>query len=98
MAANLENVKVLSVKTGKENIEVKMQLSNSPKDSYFTVDIIKSEPEASEKIKIVNNKVRLKDRYKLDLEIPSFSPSPSGSYYRSNYVKFVGTSLEKKGK
>ena len=36
-------------------------------------------------------KLKMKDNFKLGLDIPSFSMVPSGSFYRSNDITFLGT-------
>lgn len=88
-AAELKDVKVLSVEpTDKESIKLKLQAPSAPKNSYFFVDVVKSDPEAFQKIYLVTKKLKTKGGFKLDLEIDSFSPKPSGSYYRSDSVKF----------
>lgn len=89
-AARLENVKILSVKPGHENFEIKLQTNNSPPDSFFYLDIMKTDPDSFEKTMLVVKKMIQKENYRLDLEITSFSASPSGSYYRSEGVLLSG--------
>ncbi len=90
-AQKLDDVKILSVVPGKDNVEVKLQMKNGPKGSYFFVDIKKADPEAFEKLVLLMKKISKKDSYKLNLDILSFSSSPSGSYYRSDSVTFSGS-------
>jgi len=39
-------------------------------------------------------KLEKKNKFKLDLHIESFSPFPSGSYYRSKDVNFIGVNFK----
>lgn len=89
-AATLEDVNILDIKQGPQNVELKLQSKVGASDSYFYVDIVKEDSESFEKMAQVLNKLTHKGRYRLDLEIPSFSASPNGSYYRSERVRFVG--------
>jgi hypothetical protein len=95
-AARLEDVRILKITPGRDNFELKLQTKNGPVDSYFVLDVMKSDPESFEKLVHIIKKVAYKDRYKLDLDIPSFSASPSGSYYRSEGITFSGVSQDKK--
>ena len=97
MAARLEDVKILNVTPGQENFELKLQTKDGPKDSYFYVDIVKSDPESFEKLVQVIKKLTRQDKYKLDLDIQSFSASPNGSYYRSEGLIFSGPTREPDG-
>jgi len=90
-AALLEDVKILSINPRADYFEMKLQLRDGPPGSYFYVDIVKSDPHSFEKLVQVIHKLTKRDRYKLDLEIRSFSAFPSGSYYRSNDVIFNGS-------
>lgn len=90
-AAKLEDVKILSVEPAKDHFQLKLQPSVGPKDSYFIVDIMKDDPDAFEKLGYVFKKVMNKDHYKLDLKIPNFSASPSGSHYHSEGLDFKGS-------
>jgi hypothetical protein len=90
MAAKLDNVRVLGYEQNPEGVTLKLQTHDGPPDSYFFLEIIKSDPKSFEKLVQVMNKVYLKDSYQLDLNIPSFSDSPSGSYYRSPGITFGG--------
>lgn len=84
------DVKVLDVKYAKNSFEVKLQTKDGPKDSYFLVDIVKDDEKAFEKIALIWKKLKHKS-FKLNLNIPSFSATPSGSYYRSKDVQFEGS-------
>lgn len=96
-AARLEDVKILNIMPGQENFELKLQVKDGPKDSYFYVDIVKSDPESFEKMVLVTKKLTRRDKYKLDLDIPSFSASPNGSYYKSEGIGFYGPTREPDG-
>jgi hypothetical protein len=87
-AAKLENVKVLGLAAGTENIKVKLHAPSAPKNSWFFVDVMRDDPEAFSKLSLLLHKLTDKDNFTLDLEIDSFTPSPSGSYYRSPDVRF----------
>ena len=88
-AAKVEDVKVLDVKYKKDSFEVKMQTKDGKKDSYFTVDVVREDAQAFEKLAHVIQKTK-RPEYKLDLDIPSFSAHPSGAYYKSTSVKVSG--------
>lgn len=90
-AAKLDNVKILDIKQEKENFSLKLQDSAGAKDSFFYVDIVAEDKEAFAKLALVLKKIKLQEKFKLALMIPSFSASPSGSYYRSNSVQFMGS-------
>jgi len=93
LAAKVEDVHVLDFKQGKDAFELKLHAKNGPKDSYFLVDIVKNDKSAFEKIALVLKKIKKKDDFKLDLDIISFSMSPSGSYYLSENVTFLGSAV-----
>lgn len=93
-AAKLEDVTLLHLKAGKESFELKLQVKDAKPKSYFLVEIVKEDDKAFEKIALVMKKLKLKEAFKLNLEIPSFSVNPPGSFYRSDSVKFTGSSEE----
>jgi hypothetical protein len=93
-AARVEDVKVLDLKFKKDFFEVKLQIKDGKPDSFFTVEIIKDDEKAFNKLALVMKKIKKQDGYKLNLDIPSFSAYPSGSHYRSDSVKFTGSSDE----
>ncbi len=93
-AANLNDVALLSLKPKKESFELKLRVKEAKENSYFLVEIGKDDEHALEKLSLVLKKLHLKNSFKLNLTIPSFSVSPSGSYYKSNYVQFSGSSEE----
>lgn len=90
-AARLEDVKILSIVPGHDNFELKLQSKEGPKGSYFYVDITKRDTNSFEKLVHVINKLMRRQKYKLDMDIQSFSSSPSGSYYKSEGITFYGT-------
>lgn len=89
-AAKIEDVRVLSMKYEKSAIVVKLQLKNVKDHSFFTVQIDREDEKALEKVALVLKKVKEKDKFRLSLDIVSFSPQ-SGSFYRSQYVTFHGS-------
>jgi hypothetical protein len=89
-AAKLEDVKLLGAKAGADNFELKLQLKDGPPNSFFYIDIVKTDPDAFAKMIHVANKLMQKERYRLDMDIISFSASPSGSYYKSKDIIFRG--------
>jgi hypothetical protein len=93
-AASIEDVNILEVKKNDSSTEVKMQVADGPKDLYFYVDITNDDPKAEEKNKQVQAKQKKGDKYKLHLNIPSFSIKPKGSFYRSTSVNFKGKERE----
>lgn len=93
-AAYLEDVKLLNATPSQEGFQLKLKTKDSPRDSFFIVDVVKADPESFEKLVHVIQKMKLKDAYRLDLDIMSFSPSPSGSYYRSEGIRFSSPSAQ----
>ena len=93
-ASTLEDVSLLDVKHVKNNFELKLQVKNAPANSYFTVALVETDKEAFNKLALVLKKMKLKKNFKLNLNIPSFSATPSGSYYKSDSVTFMGTADE----
>lgn len=90
--AKLEDVKILQAVAGNGSFKLKLQTKDSPSNSYFFLDITMSDPGSFDKLVHVIKKAVRKDSYRLDLDIPSFSTSPSGSYYRSEDIRFNGRS------
>lgn len=89
-AEKLEDVSVLDISYTKDSFQVKMQESKDSKDSFFYVDIVKSDKDSFKKIALVLKKFKERDNFKLTLDIRSFSNSPSGSNYKSDNVTFKG--------
>jgi hypothetical protein len=90
-AAKLEDVEVLAFTPTKESITLKLHASQGPPDSYFTVDLTRTDPNTFDKLNYVMKKLENKKGYKLSLNIRNFSMSPSGSSYKSESVVFSGT-------
>lgn len=88
-AATIEDVRILDIKQGPANVELKLQSKAGAPGSYFYVDIVKEDAGSFEKLTHVITKLTRKESYRLDLEIPSFSASPNGSYYRGDRVVFT---------
>lgn len=86
-AAELLDVSVLSSLQKESGVRLKLQAHAYP-DSYFVVEISKNDPEALKKMGYVTSKLTQKEKFKLHLEIPSFSAYPSGSFYPSTSVQF----------
>lgn len=89
-AARLEDVSVLDIYYHKDSFQVKIQENKSLKDSFFYVDIIKDDKDSFRKIALILKKFKERDKFKLTLDIRSFSSSPSGSNYKSDNVSFTG--------
>jgi hypothetical protein len=96
-AAKLEDVKILSVKSGIDALVLKLHANEAPKDSYFYVSLGKTDPGSFQKMLAVVNKVTQKKNYKLNLDIQSFSPYPSGSFYRSDDITFFSATEREPG-
>jgi hypothetical protein len=92
--AKLEDVKILDITSKQDGIKMKLQVPKGPKDSYFFLEINKADKDSFLKLGQVIKKLMRHDKYKLNLNIPSFSPAPSGSYYRSDDVQFDGMELK----
>lgn len=93
-AATLNDVVLLSLTPKKESFELKLRVKDAKENSYFLVEIGKDDEQALKKLSMVLKKIHLKNSFKLNLTIPSFSVSPPGSYYKSNYVDFTGSTEE----
>ncbi|HEY1078733.1 MAG TPA: hypothetical protein VGE46_01500 [Bdellovibrio sp.] len=91
LAETVTNVRVLDMKQGPESVELKLQSKEGRPNSYFFVNIVKSDAGSFEKLSHVLNKMAFKDNYRLDLDIISFSDTPNGSYYQSDRVRFLGS-------
>ena len=91
IASKLEDVTILEIKQADDKFELKLHSKNGPKDSFFFVAIDKKDEKAFEKMALTLKKLKMKDNFKLGLDIPSFSMVPSGSFYRSNDITFLGT-------
>jgi hypothetical protein len=89
-AATIEDVVLIETLEKKGEVVLKLRVRSAPDDSYFFVVLDPQDPQLEEKTALVNKKTDDKDDFQLDLMIPSFSPHPSGSKYRSKYVKFRG--------
>lgn len=87
-AALVEDVTVLDLKKGKESFEVKLQVKGGEKNSFFTVDITRDDEKSFDKLDLVLKKMKKSESFKLNLNIPSFSAKPSGSYYKSEGISF----------
>ena len=92
-ATTLEDVKILGVTVVNDSILLRLQAKRAPNDSYFFLDIVKSDSDSFEKLGHIINKLTYFDKYKLDLNIQSFSAEPSGSYYRSEGINFYGSAV-----
>lgn len=90
LAAKLEDVKVLEASSTKDGVELKLQSKGGAKDSYFVLNVTKSDRDAFDKLALVIKKLKKGNDFRLGLDIPSFSAFPSGSYYRSEDVVFSG--------
>lgn len=95
MAANLEDVDLLSISHGNDGFELKLHAKSGPNGSYFFVNISKNDVHSFDKLALVIKKLEGGNNFKLDLNIKSFSMAPSGSYYRGEFVNFSGTDLIK---
>ncbi|QLY26897.1 hypothetical protein HW988_07855 [Bdellovibrio sp. KM01] len=89
-AAQVNNVSLLDIKYSQDKYELKLGANFEGKDTMFFVQIPKSDPDSFEKLSYVIKKLAQGDGYKLNLDIRSFTASPSGSFYRSQDVKFSG--------
>lgn len=86
--AQLEDIKILNVIPRGDGFELTLQTKDGPKDSYFYVEISKADSDSFDRLGQIVKKLSQPDKYKLNLEILSFSASPSGSYYRGERVIF----------
>lgn len=95
-AEPINDVQVLDLQTAADVVKVKMHAGGLPQGSFFYVFVYKKDPNNFEKLGDIMNKLNRPGDYRLNLDIDDFSPSPSGSAYRAEYVKFELTSLKKK--
>ena len=94
LAERLEDIRLLDTKPGPNNVELKLQAKRGPPGSFFFLDITKNDPDSFDKLIHVINKIMGREKYRLDLNIPSFSVSPNGSYYRSEGIDFYSPNRE----
>lgn len=89
-AAQIEDIKILSLEADPalQFFQLKLHGNNLKVDSFFFVKIVNTDPLAFEKMIHVFNKLKTKNQYQIDLNIPSFSAYPSGSIYPSDRVSF----------
>jgi len=87
-ADKVENVEILKITPGNNNFELKLKAKSAPQGSYFYVDIVKGDVTSFDKLGLVIQKIEKKSNFILSLDIPSFSQTPSGSYYKSDSVSF----------
>lgn len=89
-AKGLKDVTLLEIKQDEEKFTLKLQDKEVGNDSYFFVIIDKTDKQSFAKLDYIINKIKHKDDYKLNINIPSFSAKPSGSIYYSDSVEFSG--------
>lgn len=94
-AASVEDVQIWGAEGNPGELRLMLHSKKLPKDSYFYVTITKDDPEAFGKMSQVTQKLVQGDKYRLDLQIVSFSAAPSGSSYRSPGIVFGGSALKK---
>lgn len=87
-AAKLEGVTILESKPERESFKLRVRAKDGPMNSYFFVNITKGDPQAFEKLLKVVTKSMKRNKFQLDLDIPSFSISSNGSYYKSDDITF----------
>jgi hypothetical protein len=86
-AAELKDVRVLEVRYKSEKVILKLQDPSVGKESFFYVHLVPEDRLALQKMSLAIKKFKDK-KNKLDLEIVSFSPKPSGGTYMSLRVNF----------
>jgi hypothetical protein len=88
--AELLDVEILERNKSDDGVELKLRTKDGPLDTFFYLDIKKDDPNVVEKLSLVLKKTKMKNKFSLNLDIPSFSLLPSGSYYRSQSVLITG--------
>jgi hypothetical protein len=88
LANMVENVSVLETESTATGVVVKLHAPVSGRGSYFFVHINKGDPTGFEKLAKLLQKIQSGPQIKMDLDIISFSLSPSGALYPSESVKF----------
>lgn len=87
--ADLKDVKILKLQTNKQDgLKLTLQEKEAAKESFFYVELSNDGSQSYKKLSEVAKKNAELDKYRLNLEIISFSSSPSGSSYRSNRIVF----------
>ena len=89
-AVILTDVEVLEIKSTEAGEEVKLTDHKETPGGYFFVLLDKKDSALLAKSALIKKKQLLKNKFKLTLEIDSFSATPSGSSYKSSYVEFKG--------
>lgn len=89
LAAVVEDVSILEMTYKEDAFELRLKPGNEIRDTYFIVEIGKSDEKALEKIAVIMKKLKAGKGHKLNLQIPSFSAYPPGAFYRSQSVRFM---------
>jgi hypothetical protein len=87
-AEQLNDVRLWDIRPSTDDVELTLHAKRGPPGSYFFVDITKTDPDSFSKLVQAINKIMGRDKYRLDLNIRSFSLLPYGSRYRSEGVDF----------
>lgn len=90
-AARLQDINIMDIESKQNSFLLKLQPQGASNESFFFLEISQSDPRSYDKLSHIVKKILYKDEYKFDLNIPSFSEYPSGSYYRSEGVTFYRT-------
>ena len=96
-AAKINDISILEVgNPSADTVELKLRSKEGQQDSFFFVGMSKSDPKLFSKLAMLLRKLDSSRPYVLNLDIKNFSRSPSGSFYRSESVDFMGTEPTKK--
>lgn len=89
LAAVVEDVSILEMTYKEDAFELRLKPGNETRDTYFVVEIGKTDELALQKLAVVMKKLKAGKAHKLNLQIPSFSVYPPGAFYRSRSVRFL---------
>ena len=93
-AARIQDIEVLEVVSeDPAEFQFKVRSKRAHADLFFFLGFDKSNRACLDKMTVLLLKMAKPKDHKIDLEIPSFSPYPAGSYYSCTDVQFSQRSL-----
>ncbi len=93
-AARIEDIEVLEV-VNEDPAEFQFKVRSKQGDAglFFYIGFDKSKKDCLDKMTVVLMKMAKHQEFKIDVDIPSFSPYPAGSYYSCADIQFSQRNL-----
>ena len=92
----LENLDVLKIEKRSKEYRVKLTQVDKAKGNHFYIVVDKKDPRLKKIIKYLKQKRKLKVKYSLQANIPSFTYRPYGSVYPSSGLIINGTTMKER--